>query len=113
MTFTATPIGRFNKRVDLQRLKDQPDKSETGEIIRSYETYATVWAKFHTLSGNERLIAEQIEAIQTHEVTIRYRNDVLPDHRIKMVERIFDIKDIRNVDEANIELRMRCNEAVR
>jgi len=112
MTFTPTPIGQFNKRIELQSLKNPPDKSETGEPIRSYLTYATVWAAFRTLSGNERIAAEQVEAVQTHEVTIRYRADVTPAHRFKMSERIFDIKDVRNVDEANIELRMRCTEAV-
>lgn len=112
MTFTATPIGLFNKRIELQRLKDPPDKSETGEPIRSYETYTTIWAAFRTLTGNERLMAQQVSAVQTHEITIHYRSDVRPDHRIVMGTRIFDIKDVRNIDEANIELRMRCAEAV-
>jgi len=112
MSLQWTPIGKMNKRIELQKLKDPPQKGATGQILKEYFTYAVVWAAFRTLTGGEKLASQQVSAVQTHEITIRYRSDVQPNHRIVMGQRIFDIKDVRNVDEANIELRMRCTEAV-
>ena len=105
-----TPTGQFEHRVQLQKLKDPPDKSETGELIKEYVFYAFAWAAFRTLSGAERIAAQQVNATQTHEIKIRYRPGVKPDYRLVMGLRIFDIKDARNIDEANKEIWMRCTE---
>ena len=112
MSFTMTPTGRFNHRVELEKLKDPPTVSATGEREKEYLIYAAVWAAFRTLSGGERLAAEQVAATLTHEITIRYRSDVKAEHRIVMGARIFDIKDVRDVDERHVELRMRCTEVL-
>ena len=110
MSFTPTPIGQFNHRIDLERPKDPAGRGDTGEVVKEYLPYASVWAAFRTLSGNERIAAQQVAATLTHEITIGYRSDVKADHRIVMGTRIFDIKDPRDVDERHIELRMRCTE---
>lgn len=110
MSMAFTPTGRFNQRIHLERLKDPPAVGATGERAKEYMTYATVWAAFRTLSGGERLAAEQVAATLTHEVSIRYRSGVRPDHRILLGTRIFDIKDVRDLDEVHVELRMRCTE---
>lgn len=112
MTFRATATGQFRHRIQLQRLTDPPERSATGEPLKSYAIFGTEWAAFRTLAGVERLAGQQVNALQTHEITIHYRSDVTPEHRILSGTRVFDIKDVRNVDEANIELRMRCTEVV-
>lgn len=104
--------GDLNKQIEIQ----QPVTStgETGQQEKNYVTVATVWAKIRTLSGNERLMSQQVGAMLTHEVTIRYDASLglKPTYRIKYGSRVFDIKDVRDVDEANVEYRMRCVEAV-
>lgn len=90
-------------------------QSSSGQPTKSWSTLATIWAKIRTLSGNEMINAQQVQSILSHEFTIRYSSDVSsvkPDDRIYFDSRYFDIKNVRNVDERNIEIRMLCNEAV-
>ena len=107
-----THTSKYNRRVSLQSATTI--SSLTGEPEKTWSTYATVWAAIRTLSGRERNAAQQVQATQTHEVTIRYSSevaDVTPKDRILYGSRIFDIQDVRNIDETNIEIRMLCAEA--
>jgi SPP1 family predicted phage head-tail adaptor len=106
-------IGKLRHQIELQSLVDGPP-GPTGERTRSYQTYVTVWAYVRTLSGNERIAAEQVAATVTHEITIRYNPDfaVTPKHRILWGTRTFDIKDARNFDERDVKILMRCTEAL-
>jgi SPP1 family predicted phage head-tail adaptor len=89
-------------------------RSASGQTTRTYATYATVWLKLRTLSGNERIQAQQASAVLTHEAIMVYCASIVPhaDHRIVWGARTFDIKDVRNVDERNEELRMLCSEVL-
>lgn len=107
-----TPAGQFKRRITLEAPCDPPQRGDTGEDLRVYMPYATVWAAFRTLSGGERIASQQVAATLTHEVTIRYRAGVRPDHRIVLGQRVFDVKDVRDVDEAHVEIRMQCTEVV-
>ena len=97
-------------KVVLQRYTET--RTTSGHATKSYVAYATVWMKFRTLSGNERLAAQQAGAVQSHEVSMNYCASLVPrvDWRISWGTRLFDIKDVRNVDELNRELRMRVTE---
>lgn len=112
MRFRRTPIGEMTRRIKLQR--PQQKSGDTGEMEKVYTTYTAAWAKIRTLSGGERMAAQQVAATLTHEITMAYRSGltIRADDRIVYGSRIFDIKDIRNVDEANIEIRMRCTEVL-
>jgi len=102
--------GQYNHYIALQSYVET--RSASGHVTKTYTTYASVWAKFRTLSGYEKLMAQQVAATLSHEVSILYRSDVQADHRIVWDSRIFDIKDVRNVDEQNIEIRMLCIEVI-
>ncbi len=108
---------QFNKRIAFE----QPVKarSDTGQLEMVYIPVTTRWARIRTLSGNERIASQQVGAMLTHEITIRYDSAlaIKPTWRIAyndpvLGERIFDIKDARNLDEGNVEIRMRCVEVV-
>lgn len=109
-----TRAGQFNRRIRLEKPLDSDlgERGSTGELLATYVPYADCWAHFRTLSGEERTVAQQASATRTHEVTIRYRKGVSPSHRIVMGLRTFDVKDVRDVDEAHIEIRMMCVEVV-
>lgn len=101
--------GPWNK-VILQRYTET--RTASGHATKSYVTWQTVWVKFRTLSGNERLRAQQVNATLTHEVSMTYGDSIVPhvDYRIVWGTRTFDIKDVRNVDEMNTEIRMLVSE---
>ncbi len=99
-------------KVRLQRYTET--RTPSGHASPTYATYSSAWMKFRTLSGMERRQAQQVNAVQTHEVSMTYCASVMPqvDHRIVWGTRIFDIKDVRNVDEMNTELRLLVHEVV-
>jgi len=113
MVFTQTGTDKYNKRIELQSAAET--RGATGEIIKTWSTFATVWSRIRTLTGTEKNAARQVQATQSHEITIRYSSDVVGvavNDRIVYGSRIFDIKDIRNVDEMNIEIRMLVTESM-
>jgi SPP1 family predicted phage head-tail adaptor len=105
-----TPAGEFDKRVQLQRATAAA--GPTGESVKNWVTYATVWAKFITDRGTERLAAQQVKATVTVEIRLRYRSGILPSDRIKFGSRILDIKSAVDIDERHVELRLQCMEAL-
>lgn len=99
----------------MQSLDSPLTDSLTGQPVKSYTEYAEVWAHIRTLSGRERNAAQQVQASLSHEIAIRYSSDTSgakPDDRIVYGSRIFDVKDVRNIDELNIEIKMRCVEEI-
>jgi len=102
--------GKMRHYIALQHWAET--RTASGYATQTYTTYASVWAYIRTLSGRERLGAQQVNATLSHEITIYYRSDVQPDDRIVWDGRYFDIKDVRNVDERNIEIRMLAVEVV-
>jgi len=102
--------GNLIKRIALQSYAET--RTASGAVTKTWATYDTVWAQLRTLSGRERDMAQQEASTLTHEITIRYRTGVQPDHRVYYDSRYFDIKDVRNVDERNKELRLRCVEVL-
>ncbi len=102
--------GDLRNLISLQSWSET--RSASGAVVKTWTTYVSVWAKFRTLSGNERIAAQQASSVLTHEVSIRYLDFVKPGDRISWGTRIFDIKDVRNVDERGVETRMLCSEVL-
>lgn len=102
--------GDLRNLISLQSYAET--RSASGHARQTWSTYVSVWAKFRTLSGNERIAAQQASSVLTHEVSIRQLDFVKSGDRIVWGDRIFDIKDVRNVDELNVETRMLCTEVL-
>ncbi len=102
--------GELRNLISLQSYAET--RSASGHATQTWSTYVSVWSRFRTLSGNERIAAQQASTVLTHEITIRHGVDVQPGHRIVWGTRTFDIKDVRNVDELNVETRMLCTEVL-
>jgi SPP1 family predicted phage head-tail adaptor len=71
---------------------------------------APIMASVRPLAGREYFAAQQVQASVSHEVRLRWMPDVLPSDRIRYGERVFDIKSVLNIDEANRELVIMCTE---
>jgi SPP1 family predicted phage head-tail adaptor len=77
--------GELDRRIDLQSATITND-ANYNEPVKSWSTYATVWAKMehHTARGewSEGAVSAREYAQFGLFFTIRYRSDVLPEHRI-------------------------------
>ena len=91
---------------------EEPDTSADGAggLTTSWSDVDTVWARLesvHSRSVNiERLVSEQLTPRQMVICTIRYRADVTTDMRVSYDSRVFNIRSVTNIDEADIWLEM-------
>ena len=101
---------RMRQRVTIEQPSESSDGA--GGAVISWTSVATVWAEVMPLrSGNvEVLFAGQLEARGTHRITIRYRDDVDTSMRVSYAGRVFNIRRIHNVSEANVMLELLVEE---
>lgn len=81
-------------------------RGDAGEILDSWttETNGSIWASIKPGSGREFLAAKQINAEITHEIKLwYYPAGLTPAKRILFGTRIFNIIQVMNIEERNIE----------
>ncbi len=105
-------IARLRHSIALQEVANAVDAG--GGHARTWSTTATVPAEIKPLSGREQLHAMQLEDAVTHRITIRYRSDVIPTTKWRVLfgTRTFNIRSVLNVDERNKFLIMLADEGV-
>lgn len=103
-------IGDLRHRLELQAYTDYVD--EYGKPYRNWSTYATVWGQITPTASNETINGLQLNASTTHLVLIRYRAEILPNHRIKFGDRVFNIQGVRTLDETKIAMGITCEEVL-
>ncbi len=103
---------RLNRRITIEQPVEIADGA--GGLMRNWSAVATVWAEIipQRTGGGEAVFAEQIEAASTHRITLRYRSGITPDMRIQYDGRVFNIRQITNVEQANILLVIEAEEGV-
>jgi SPP1 family predicted phage head-tail adaptor len=89
----------------------QPNPPPAGDGS-GWKDVATVHASIQPLSGQEALVARQLQDTVTHKVVMRYRAGVTAKHRLRFGTRLFNIREVRNIDERNWKLELRCEEGV-
>ncbi|MCI5049589.1 MAG: phage head closure protein [Rickettsiales bacterium] len=101
---------RLRHRITIEQPNDTADGG--GGVTRGWTTVATVWAEIiPTRGGAEQGLGEAaIQALHTHRITIRYRDDVSTDMRIGFDGRYFNIRSITNVEEAKVVLELNVEE---
>lgn len=102
--------GDLRHRVTLQQETRVEDGY--GGFTVTWADVATVWAGIQPISGNEALVARQLQDSITHKVVMRYRAGVVAAMRLKFGTRVFNIREVRNFDERNWKLELRCEEGV-
>lgn len=101
-------LGPLRHRVTIQFEERQSDGA--GGYLPMWRDLDTVWANVQPISGNEALVARQLQDTVTHKVTMRYRTSVTAAMRLKFGTRLFNIREVRNFDERNHKLELRCEE---
>src|SRR5699024_1123389 len=87
---------------------------DTGEMVEGWATTASPWAAIEPLSGREYLAAGAEQSEVKNRVTIRYRDDVTADMRIKYRDRYYNILAVLPDNDSGIEhLTLMCSEGVR
>jgi SPP1 family predicted phage head-tail adaptor len=100
----VTVVGDLRRRVALQAPTDSIDSY--GQAIRTWSTYATVWASVISTPGSEPQSALMQSSVTTYTITMRYRTDVLPTHRMIYGEVTLNIVGLSTVDGVNKHLRI-------
>jgi SPP1 family predicted phage head-tail adaptor len=101
-------IGKLRHLIELQSSATTTDA--VGQQVKTWTTYATVWAWVRPMSGREVMSSQQAVGEITHKVTIRYDDSIAVTDRILFGTRIFDINFIGNRDERNIFMEIMCKE---
>ena len=102
--------GTLKHRISIQQKIQTSD--DMGGYTETWEDLYSVWAAIWPLSGKEYLASGRKEGEVTHRIRIRYRDGILPSHRVKYGSRIFDIRVGLNHEEQNKYLDLMCIEKV-
>lgn len=73
--------GRLRDRITLQNYITTQD--EVGQVHKTWEDVATVWAEVKAITGKELMLAQKEMSSTTIRIFIRYRKDVNTTYRIK------------------------------
>lgn len=100
--------GKLKHRITIQAATET--RNDTGDVLKSWATFADRWASIEPLTGRELMKAQQVSSEVTHKVTIRYLAGVTPQHRILFGSRVFNINSVLDSMEQHKELVLMCNE---
>lgn len=103
--------GKLRNRLTLQQPVRTPDGQ--GGFTLTWTDVATVWADIRQLAGREYLLAQQLGTALSHEVSIRYRADVIASWRGKDTDNtVLDIHSVSNPDGLKRETLLLCEQVI-
>lgn len=103
-------IGRLNKRVTFCQYSEE--ENELKQLRQRLKPIKTVWATVEPKSGREYIEADKERPELTYIITVRYQKDITPDMFVQLKGRLFNIKSIRNIREADEILEISCTEKI-
>jgi len=101
-------IGKLRHLVTLQRQTGATDS--TGAETQTWSNLATVWAAIQPFTGRELFQNNQLTALGDTRILLRYYPGLRPKDRVLFGTRIFEIRDVSNRDERNIEMELIAQE---
>ena len=106
-----TKTEEYRKRITIQNYIET--KNSRGIVKKEWQDYKKLWASIKTGIQDETEESNKVNPIKLCEITIRY-NSILEKqlsdtekYRI-FYKRPYNLKAIENVNEANIELKLKC-----
>ena len=102
--------GRLRHRVTIQEAVTT--KNDRGAEVLTWRAVATVWAEVATPGGRERSANEQVVAVLTHVVTMRYRSGLTAANRLQWGDRTLSILATPDPDNRRRTLVCQCQEVV-
>lgn len=95
-------IGDFKQRVSVERYTTTSDGM--GGTTQTWAEIDKVWANIRPLSGQKRLEFGKLDSTVTHEIQMRYREDISDQDRLKFNGSNYTLKFKINEDEENAYL---------
>jgi SPP1 family predicted phage head-tail adaptor len=105
-----TPIGRRDQLLTIQRPIETQD--EDGGVLQSWVTVRQVMGAVKEAIGNERTIAQGVNAQVEYKIHIPRFDGFGPEMRLASGSRTFDITSIPNLDTRDHLLELRCTERI-
>jgi SPP1 family predicted phage head-tail adaptor len=104
-----TAAGKRRQHITIQQITTSTDSY--GEAVPSPSTFATAYASVRQLTGREIFYAEQVQALATHEVNLRYVAGVTEKMQVAIEGGpALAIVSVNNVEFRNRELILLCVE---
>jgi len=102
--------GALRQRVQIQSPPTTADGM--GGFTGTWTPVATTWAQIDPQSGAERIQGDQVTALMTHTIVIRYRPGIVPKMRlVRLVGgQTFEIHSVDNAEFRNRQLTLQCSE---
>ena len=87
-------------------------RGTSGEEVKTWADWKTVWASVQTTGGNEQFYSPQLVAEATHKILMRYIKLVGPDLRLVWLGKTLEITYIDESRYREGELYLLCKEVV-
>lgn len=103
------PIGMLRRRVILESFTRTSDGAG-GSSNESWAPAAVLWAAVHPRAGGETFTADRMEGRVTHDVWIRPNASIVPGQRLRLTNRILNIRAVMQPDPFVNRMRLDCEE---
>ncbi len=101
---------RLKHRITIEMPEEVTD--EVGGLTVTWRCFAQVWAEITPRRGREVLEDQRLSTEQSFTITTRYIAGLTTTMRIRYGARVFNIRSIINVDEADAMLEIVAEEGV-
>lgn len=101
-------VASLKKRVTIQNVSRVADGQ--GGYTESWSNGATVWASVEPVKSYERFQAMQLAVPVSHKIMMRYTSALDETSRLKFGTRIFNVKEVINVNEDGRFLQIKATE---
>ena len=104
-------LGAHRTRMNVEELTET--RTADGEIIENWIVDRPVWAQVMGLRGRELFSAQQVNALTSHKVTIRYfRGLKSKKHRLTSLDskRVLNIQSVVDIGEKHDQMELVCQE---
>ena len=106
----ANSIGKMRYRVKVEMATNTRDAG--GGLAQAFGSVATIYANIKPKSANSTYRQGMLQEKVTHEITIRYMQNIDTNSKITFGTRSFAVNGIINVDERDRFLTLLCEEGV-
>lgn len=112
MRTVASLIPAGNLRHVMEVLERKVSVGSDSVSKETFESIGPDYAEITPLTGSQLFFARQTHDTVSHEIRMRWRDDIRPGWRLEVSGRTFTIINAINVEERNTVLAMKCSEAV-